>query len=49
MEAKRSGYARVSTYNQNLALQQETLDENGCARIYTAQLSDSARDRPGVM
>jgi len=48
MSETRIGYARVSTHDQNLDLQREALDKDGCARIYTDQVSGSARDRPGL-
>jgi DNA invertase Pin-like site-specific DNA recombinase len=32
------GYARVSTIDQNLALQRDTLAEAGCGKIFTQQL-----------
>src|SRR3954449_10648605 len=33
------GYARVSTVDQNLALQRDALTEAGCAKIFTEQMS----------
>src|SRR5271154_440967 len=33
------GYARVSTVDQNLALQRDALTEAGCEKIFTEQLS----------
>ena len=33
------GYARVSTVDQNLALQCNALTEAGCAKIFTEQMS----------
>jgi len=41
MAETRIGYARVSTHDQNLDLQREALDKDGCARIYTDQISGS--------
>ena len=35
------GYARVSTVDQNLALQRHALTEAGCAKIFTEQMSDA--------
>lgn len=40
------GYARVSTVDQNLALQRDALAEAGCEHIYTEQMSGAAADRP---
>lgn len=42
------GYARVSTQDQNLELQREALEQAGCERIYTDQLSGTRTDRPGL-
>jgi Resolvase, N terminal domain len=42
------GYARVSTIDQNLALQRDALAEAGCGRIFTEQLSGAVRDRPAL-
>ena len=33
------GYARVSTLEQTLALQQDALTKAGCERLFTDQLS----------
>jgi len=40
------GYARVSTVDQNLALQRDALTEAGCAKIFTEQVSGAVTDRP---
>src|SRR5215469_14111058 len=40
------GYARVSTVEQNLALQRDALTEAGCQRIFTEQMS--VTDRPAL-
>jgi DNA invertase Pin-like site-specific DNA recombinase len=40
------GYARVSTVDQNLALQRDALAEVGCAKIFTEQLSGAGATRP---
>jgi DNA invertase Pin-like site-specific DNA recombinase len=46
MKAELIGYARVSTVDQNLALQRDALTEAGCDRIFTEQLSGAVTDRP---
>ena len=40
------GYARVSTDDQDLALQRRALRETGCRRLYEEKLSGARRDRP---
>jgi DNA invertase Pin-like site-specific DNA recombinase len=42
------GYARVSTLDQTLALQQDALSAAGCAELYTDTISGSVTDRPGL-
>jgi DNA invertase Pin-like site-specific DNA recombinase len=40
------GYARVSTEDQKLTIQLETLKKVGCTRIFREKVSGSYRDRP---
>src|SRR3954453_19467665 len=42
------GYARVSTVDQNLALQRDALAEAGCQKIFTEQMSGAVTDRPAL-
>jgi hypothetical protein len=43
------GYARVSTVDQNLALQRDALTEAGCQKIFTEQMSGAVADRPALL
>jgi len=42
------GYARVSTQDQNLALQKEALDRAECKTIFEDKMSGSRDERPGL-
>lgn len=42
------GYARVSTTDQTLALQQDALEKAGCAKIYTDTVSGATTERKGL-
>lgn len=42
------GYARVSTADQNLALQKDALKKAGCERIYEDQTSGTKDNRAGL-
>lgn len=42
------GYARVSTTDQNLALQTDALHAAGCERLFTDTVSGATVERPGL-
>ena len=42
------GYARVSTYDQNLDYQKDLLSEHGCTKIYKDKISGVKKARPGL-
>lgn len=42
------GYARVSTLDQTLALQQDALQAAGCERLFTDTISGAKDARPGL-
>ena len=40
------GYARVSTKDQSLNLQEDALTKSGCEKIYSEHISGAKSDRP---
>ena len=42
------GYARVSTHDQHLDLQQEALQQAGCTKIIVDRVSGTVAERPGL-
>jgi DNA invertase Pin-like site-specific DNA recombinase len=42
------GYARISTDDQNLALQHDALTATGCEKIYEDRISGARAERPGL-
>ncbi|MEL7381874.1 MAG: recombinase family protein [Pseudomonadota bacterium] len=43
------GYARVSTQDQNPAMQREALSEAGCEKLFDEKASGAQRDRPQLL
>lgn len=44
----RIGYARVSTKDQNLGMQIDALESDGCSKIYQDQISGTTKNRKGL-
>src|SRR3712207_6093657 len=42
------GYARISTQDQTLTLQQDALEKVGCGRIFTDTVSGTKAERKGL-
>jgi len=42
------GYARVSTHDQNIELQLDALNSQGCHKVFQDQVSGSKESRPGL-
>ena len=42
------GYERVSTDDQNLALQHDALQTAGCEKNFSDKMSEANADRPGL-
>lgn len=48
-ENDKIGYARISTNDQNLNLQEDALKSSGCDKIFTDRLSGATKERPGLI
>lgn len=46
LNGQRIGYARVSTADQDLRMQRDALERDGCAEIYEETVSGAAKKRP---
>lgn len=42
------GYARVSTFDQNIDLQEDVLRKTGCEKIFSDKISGSKKELPGL-
>jgi DNA invertase Pin-like site-specific DNA recombinase len=42
------GYARISTHEQNLDLQEDALKAAGCKKVYTDKTGGAKSERPGL-
>lgn len=49
MGGMKVGYARVSTYDQNLTLQLDALEQAGCSRIFQDHAGGTLTTRPGLL